>query len=136
MSLRGCSTALCAAVIVLLPVGCGGTGSPWEVVPVSGIVTWRGEPVHGLIVEFEPDSGRPSQGRTDDQGRFSLSYTIHKAGAQVGPHRVTFSWADQFEGDRPTPAVKEIMSRHGRSGEPIAIDITGATRDLLIELPR
>jgi hypothetical protein len=116
--------------------GCSKSDRPWAVVPVSGTVTFRGEPVQGLIVEFQPESGRPSQARTDQNGRFVLNYTIHESGAQVGLHRVTFSWADQREGDRPSAAVAEILKHHGRTGQPVTIEITKPTNDLLIEFPR
>jgi hypothetical protein len=115
--------------------GCGRAKRPWEVVPVSGTVIYQGQPVSGLTVEFQPEQGRPSQALTDENGSFTLNYTIHERGAQVGTHRVTFSWADQFEGDRPSPAVAELVKLHGRAGTPLTIAIEGKTNDLRIELP-
>ncbi|MCL4202425.1 MAG: hypothetical protein KJ000_08010 [Pirellulaceae bacterium] len=123
-------------LVCVLTAGCGKSDRPWPVVPVSGTVTFRGEPVEGLIVEFQPEAGRPSQARTDQNGRFVLNYTIHEAGAQTGLHRVTFSWADQREGDRPSPAVVEIVKFHSRTGQSLNIEITKATDDLRFEFPR
>jgi 5-hydroxyisourate hydrolase-like protein (transthyretin family) len=91
--------------------------------------------VSGLTVEFQPEQGRPSQALTDENGRFTLNYTIHEQGVQVGTHRVTFTWADQFEGHTPSPAVAELVKLHGRTGTPLTINIEGRTNDLRIELP-
>jgi 5-hydroxyisourate hydrolase-like protein (transthyretin family) len=124
-----------ASCLFALAAGCGRNDRPWEVVPVSGTVTYQGQPVAGVTVEFEPESGRPSQGLTDENGRFVLNYTIHENGAQVGTHKVTFTWADRFEGDRPTPLVEELVRLHGRNGEPLTVEITGETDDLKIEVP-
>jgi hypothetical protein len=118
-----------------LLAGCSGSNRPWEVVPVSGTVTYKGEPVEGLTVEFEPEEGRPSQALTDENGRFTLIYTIHENGAQVGVHTVTFIWVDTHAGDKPSPAVEELVRLHGRNGTPLTIEISEETDDLKIELP-
>ena len=119
-----------------LLTGCSGSNRPWEVVPVSGIVTYKGEPVEGLTVEFEPEQGRPSQALTDENGRFTLNYTINENGAQVGVHQVTFTWVGTSAGDKPSPAVQKLVELHGRSGAPLTIEISDATDDLAIELPQ
>jgi hypothetical protein len=106
------------------------------VVPVSGTVTYEGQPVEGLTVEFEPEQGRPSQALTDENGHFTLNYTIHEDGAQVGVHQVTFTWVGTTPGATASPTIQEIVKRHGRMGMPLTIEITGATDDLKIELPQ
>lgn len=126
--------SLCLALTLLVLTGCGGgTGA----VAVEGTVTWNGEPVPGLVVEFTPTQGnRPSQGFTDEDGHFVLNYTIKERGAEIGHHNVTFAWVDQKEGDKPSEAVKEILKLHGAKGKPISIEVTGKTEDLVIALPQ
>jgi hypothetical protein len=63
---------------VLTAVGCGGPG--YKTVPVSGRVTFNGEPMTKVVVltqpiggEDNPNPGPGSWGRTDEDGRFVLS---------------------------------------------------------------
>lgn len=120
--------------MLLLAAGCDNSG----MVPVEGTVTYEGEPVQGLSLEFHAvDGGRISQGYTDESGNFTLSATIHEDGALVGKHEVTciFIADDTEEGAKMTPAIKAIIDAHGEKGTPIPIEITGPTSDLKIELP-
>lgn len=79
---------LIAGVLALLLLcGCGKPEGP-EIGAVSGIVTMNGRPIEGVLVVFQPSTGRPSQGVTDPAGRYELSYTSQKNGAIVGQHVV------------------------------------------------
>lgn len=137
-------TVISAPVLFLLAVfvafsltlpGCGGSGT--NTVPVEGTVTWQGEPVAGIGVEFMPRQGnRPSQGYTDQSGHFKLNYTIHEEGAERGTHDVTFVWVPDREGDEASEAVQEILKRHGQDETPIQVEITEKTEDLVIALPQ
>lgn len=77
---------------VLLVAGC--TSRQFPTVPVSGRVTLDGQPLPGARVVFEPTArqtslaGPGSTGRTDAEGRFSLSTADGQTGAVAGPHRV------------------------------------------------
>lgn len=82
--------ALCTALVL------AGCGSGESYAPVSGIVTLNGEPLADAKLIFEPvgdetgtGSGKPSYGRTDDSGRYTLTCPIaEEEGAAVGEHRV------------------------------------------------
>ena len=126
---------ICLIFACGLLTGCSGSDRPWEVVPVGGTVTYNGEPVEGLTIEFEPEQGRPSQALTDDNGHFTLNYTIHENGAQVGMHNVTFTWVGSSAGDKPSQAVMEVVKLHNRDATPLTIEITEKTDDLEIQLP-
>ena len=65
-------------------VGCGSS----DVVPVSGVLTYKGKAVTNAYVHFMPEKGRPSMGSTDEQGKFTLTYDPQIMGAQRGKHRV------------------------------------------------
>ena len=84
--------ALPAAAVCVAVAGCG---PGYEVVPVSGQVTWQGEPLAGWGVQFRPIAEGPaapspgSHGTTDTEGR----YTLHlvdpdRPGGVVGRHRI------------------------------------------------
>ena len=91
---RHCRIAsLCCALSVPLLVltGCGG-GSNAEIVPVTGTVKYDGQPVKNADVTFYPtDGGRPASGKTDDEGKFSLTTVNSNDGAAVGEHVITVS---------------------------------------------
>ena len=70
-----------------LVAGCGAGDAP-DLAKVTGTVTRGGKPVADLLVHFVPDSGRPSWGLTDAQGRFRLYYTPEQDGARLAEHRV------------------------------------------------
>lgn len=56
---------------------------------VHGIVTVDGQPLGGALVQFLPQGGgRSSQGRTDPDGSYQLSYTARDTGALVGESKV------------------------------------------------
>lgn len=58
--------------------------------PVSGVVTQGGAPVAGATVRFElADGSNASTGRTDDQGKYTLSTFSAGDGALAGDYRVT-----------------------------------------------
>lgn len=79
--LAACAVALCAA----------GCGNEVELGTVTGKVTLDGKPLAGANVNFAPETGRGSNGKTDGEGRYELTYTIDKQGALVGKHTVRIS---------------------------------------------
>jgi len=84
------------ACLLFFAAGCGGN-KPYDVVPVSGIVTLDGQPVAEARVEFQPISaggmevGPDAVGVTDAQGRYTLTTTFDESGATVGENRVRIS---------------------------------------------
>lgn len=79
----------CAAMlaIILAVAGCGGKGE--TVVPVEGSVEYKGKPVVGAAVTFQPEHGKSATGTTDENGRFVLTTYSTGDGAVVGTHKVT-----------------------------------------------
>lgn len=78
----------------LLFVGCG--NSEYSPVPVSGLITVDGTPRSDLVVTFIPldvndqgEAGPPSAGKTDGEGKFSLTQRGGKKGATPGNYKVT-----------------------------------------------
>lgn len=75
-----------AIIALLMFVGC--EKGP-AVAPVTGHVTQDGEPLVGAMVEFQPDSGAPSYGYTDENGDYQLMYQTDREGALLGHHYVS-----------------------------------------------
>lgn len=78
------------AVLVAFVGGCG-TGSDLDLAPVSGTVTYRGQPLtHGQVV-FLPQGdtkGPQAVGEIGPDGKYEMT-TANTPGAAVGAHKVT-----------------------------------------------
>jgi hypothetical protein len=93
-------SVVCALAAVLVVVfGCGGPSTP-KTVKVTGTVTLNGNPVPNASVAFIPENGRAASGRTDAQGKFTLSTFGTNDGALPGPHKVAVTPAPS---DEPPP---------------------------------
>ena len=91
---------------------CGCEADPFPIAPVSGTVYLNEKPLAGAHLLFQPqrkgndvEAGPESIGRSDAQGRFTLS-TIEpeRKGAMIGKHRVSVT-------------IPEEESRFGGGGE-------------------
>jgi hypothetical protein len=131
-------SCLLLALSLLGLMACSGCTSS-DVVPVEGKVLYEGEPVSGIAVTFDPvphGGNRPSQATTKEDGSFKLFYTFDEMGVEPGTHDVTFAWVPDAEGAKATEAIQAIIEAHGEdSGEPLQIEVTEPTKDLVIELP-
>jgi hypothetical protein len=94
-------------LLLLALAGCGGGAG---VVPVSGTLTYKGQPVKNAYVDFTPENGRPSWGLTDDQGKFTLEYDAKNKGAVPGKHKVSVRVGPQTTGARE-PGMAGPLSR-------------------------
>lgn len=118
--LRFCYGVLVLALLLCL--GCGDSGP--ERGYVEGTVTLDGEPLPQAMVTFQPETGRPSYARTDDQGHYELSYTSDKKGATLGKHRITISTfvqgdseAEQAEGEGIKGSPEKVPAKYNSSTE-------------------
>ena len=77
------------AILLVLPgyLGCQRHDGP-ELATVSGTVSLDGKPLEGATVHFQPKSGRPSYGRTDETGRYAMGYSLERSGVTLGEHVV------------------------------------------------
>ncbi len=94
-----------------LMAGCSGPKKP-ELAPVTGVVTWRGEPVAGAEVMFMPAGGRPAAGTTDSEGRFRLSTVVKDDGALIGHHKITISKRMPINDKPYAPEQNEIPGHY------------------------
>ena len=95
-------------LLLLATVGCGG-GGEHGVAKTGGTVTLDGKPVPELVVTFTPQApasggnpGKSATGRTDAEGKFTLSTYQMGDGAIVGTHQVAVG----LDGPDPTPPGK------------------------------
>lgn len=83
------SAGSCLAILFACQ-GCF-SGSSVPLADVSGVVSKDGKPVADATVVFSPTDGRPSSGKTDQEGTFHLQFTKDHEGAVLGAHNVTIT---------------------------------------------
>jgi len=92
---------LAATLLVASLAGCGKSDRP-ALGQVTGHVTLAGQPLAGALVLFTPAGpGRTSQGITDRDGRYELTYLRDIKGANLGRHTVRITASP----DAPTTPV-------------------------------
>ncbi|MBX3441415.1 MAG: hypothetical protein KF774_03340 [Planctomyces sp.] len=97
--------SLCLAAACLAS-GCG--GSDVVLTRVEGMVTLDGEPLSDAEVVYRPKGrGRPSFGRTDEGGHYTLSYLEGQEGALAGAHTVTISTLIEPDSDSDDPVKQQ-----------------------------
>lgn len=97
------NTALVAAcgVCLLAMIGC----RPATMASVTGTVTSQGKPVPDAVVQFVAQKGPGAAGRTDADGRFSLSTLSPGDGAFFGMFKVAIEpFVPGMDPDAPAPS--------------------------------
>lgn len=129
---RGAAAGLAslAAAVVLFAGGCG-DGRP-ERVAVSGTVTIDGKPLTQGNIKFVPTGARPSAGKLDDNGRFTLTCYDGDDGAVPGQHRVAISASKILSESKIQWFAPKKYADFRTSN--LEYEITEPTDDLKIEL--
>lgn len=130
---------------LLTMIGCAKSGP--QVVPVSGKVTYKGNPYPNIFLNFEPENGRPSWAQVDDSGNYTAKYDGTQDGAITGKHKVWISYRAKdpreemiekgfAKGKSSRPQnMGEILAKFGnRETTPLVIEITKAESNLEIKL--
>ncbi|WZO98418.1 hypothetical protein EP7_005479 [Isosphaeraceae bacterium EP7] len=128
MTIRPWLTA--SALFALLASGCGGGAGEGAHVaatlPVRGKVTYKGKPLAGGAIRFEPeDSGREAHGEIGPDGTFVLTTFRAGDGAVSGLHRVAVT----------APGRGRLPSKYrspGSSG--VSIEVSESESEYLIAL--
>jgi hypothetical protein len=88
-------TSLASLCLCTLVAGCNSASQGPETHPVTGRVTYQGEPIAGVTLTFHPQSeGNSAQVITDDKGEFDV-FTYYdngknqKRGMAAGEYRVS-----------------------------------------------
>jgi hypothetical protein len=99
---------------------------------VSGTVTWQGKPVSDAMVQFVLSSRPGAAGRTDAEGRFSLTTLKPGDGAFVGPVRVIVQPLPGNDPHKPTPPRPDIPDRY-RTGHttPLTAEVVAGKMNVI-----
>jgi hypothetical protein len=138
------STLLILLATVLFVVGCGNNGA--KVIPVSGTITQNGQPLPNVNITFNKiDTGAMSFAESDSQGRFTLTHTHGKSGAESGKYRVSVT---QKGTPIPLPAgtkLEDIPEEQrnqttpdipitNSDNSPIEVEITESSNSIVIDI--
>ncbi len=94
---------------------------------VTGRVTLGGEPLRGVMILFQPIAGRPSYGKTDENGEYEMRYNLDKDGVLVGDVSISL---DPFslEADEDSPLTKQPIKADPAQFKKIPKEYFGAFR--------
>lgn len=120
----------CLILFVTVMSGCG-DGRPTRV-NVSGQVLIDGKPLTMGNVKFVPEGARPSAGKLDESGRFTLTCYDGDDGVVPGRHRAQIS-AMEIVGPTKVRWLAPPKYADFRTSE-LEFEITEPTNDLKIEL--
>ena len=130
MNKAGFRLALLVSVFLAASSGC--SRSP--LVQATGRLTYKGKPVPSTYVIFHPleEGKRESHGLTDDDGKFSLTFSRTEEGVFPGKHRIHLRYnqsGDEELGKTPPKASKELRSVISKYGpgekSPLIYEVKG-----------
>jgi hypothetical protein len=117
-------------VALIATSGCS-DGRPARVA-VSGKVLIDGKPLTMGIVQFVPEGSRPSAGKLDSEGRFTLTCYDGDDGIVPGTHQVMVAAKEMISESKARWLAPPKYADFRKSG--LSFEITEPTDDLVIEL--
>lgn len=110
-------------VFTLALVGCGETRT--DLGTVSGTISLDGKNLEDAQVEFAPTSaeGTTSYGKTDSNGRYSMTMSRDVEGAALGNNVVRITTADVIEQDGEEVVVKEKLPAKYNTNSELTADV-------------
>jgi hypothetical protein len=104
-------------LVVALCLGCG-QNNPLGTVPVSGKVTYNGQPVEGATISFNPDGdGRPATAISGSDGSYSLA-TLNWPGSVPGSYTVVVRKSDLALASTQPVTMEEALKLNNRPPPP------------------
>ena len=104
---------LVTTALLLCLTGCSDVQGPPPLAPIRGQVTLDGQPLSGAGILFKQTGVRGSASRTDENGRYELTFHRDLKGAVLGEHRVFIGTASSEEPDKP----ERVPARYNRESE-------------------
>lgn len=138
------STSFCLiGVLSFGLLGCGSSGP--QVVPVTGVVTYKNQPIGKINVMFVPADlqGLIAEGTTDENGNFELQTRSPGDGAMTGNYKVSFKYVSDVIPDMPgfaggvKPEPSPIPEKYGdenKSGFTATVDSDGSKNKFTFNL--
>ena len=97
----------------LMTLGCKEPDNQLEIGEVTGVVTLDSVPLPNASVSFAQPGYRPSLGKTNDEGRYELTYIRNIKGATVGKHIVRIKLFAEDEQQQ----IEQLPARYNSDSE-------------------
>ncbi|MBX6316173.1 MAG: hypothetical protein IRY99_25170, partial [Isosphaeraceae bacterium] len=102
-------------LLALVPLGCGRSGP--ELAPVTGKVTYKGQPVPRGTISFQPvdpKQGAPATGTIEPDGTYTMQTTEPGDGVRPGQYRVAITAREEapildYIPKTPPPPPKSLI---------------------------
>ena len=121
------------AFLLALLSSCGKSGP--NIARVSGTVTRGGHPVTKIEVNFDTEDGRPSVGKTDADGNYTLDYDRERKGALIGTHKVWVKFVQRNPLDEANGDMNAILQKYGdRKTTPLQVEVKEDNQVIPLEL--
>tara|TARA_R110002111_G_scaffold108086_1_gene166752 strand:+ start:53295 stop:53732 length:438 start_codon:yes stop_codon:yes gene_type:complete len=136
--LRQTGLAFTVSTVLVILSGCAPTAEDQpDVGFVRGMVTLDAEPLSGAVVTFAPETGRPSTGITDIQGKFEMAYNPKVKGAKIGKHIVRISTQRYVENaDGSTTEMKETIPAKYNTESTLTVEVKAGENDFPFALDK
>jgi hypothetical protein len=121
----------CAVLTITFVAGCGNKVAPPPLGEVTGTVTMDGAPLKNVDVVFTADKSRPSYGRTDDAGKYALTFNGSEKGAVVGKHSVSISTPVEHP---PGPTYKDPVPAKYNTATELTADVKAGPQVINFDL--
>jgi hypothetical protein len=132
--------ALCGAAVLWAACGCGSSNS--KICAVQGRLTFKGQPMPGVLMKFEPDdinTKATSYGVTDTDGRFEMMIG-GTPGVFKGKVKVFCEDPQAAMGGKATvakeieTAYRELTTKYGHGKSTYELTIEKSEPDLKLDL--
>ena len=130
---------------LVFSAGCGNSGGKYKVVPLSGTLTYQGQPFgEGVLITFTPEEGRLSTAVANKEGKFKAEYTDSLSGVQAGKLKVTiapygtssgFLSPQTLANSSKSSNFKEAFDKYAFGGEGFDIEVDKKSNDFKLDLP-
>lgn len=128
-----------SSLLLVFVIGCSRSGNFPKTVPVSGTVTYKGNPVSGMMITFldaDRNGSRPASGITDESGHYRLTTFQNNDGAIPGEKKVQINVVPPGDADAPVkfaePTV-QIPERYNNS-ETSGLTATVENQNTVVDL--
>jgi len=121
--------------VLCLVCGCK-PKAPYEIVPLSGKVTYQGKPLpKDFHIEFDCDGTRPSVGKIlDDAGSFETWHTGTQKGVKPGSNTVTVYWNHDPDVTPVPEEYADMIAKYGFTGsDKLKVDIKGKSKNFEVK---
>ena len=120
--------------------GCGKAKLP-GLVQCEGVVTYKGEPVDGAVLNFQPTSGgRTAYATADASGKFKVTTIDPNDGILKGQYKVNVQkyiitgYVKNSEGEEDPLSKNVLPDKYASDKTPLTLDVTAKKLDVKFEL--